>query len=221
MSNQKRFLEDAIFEQLARIGKALSSPKRLEILYLLSQSERTVESLAKAASLSVANTSQHLQRLKQSRLVKEVREGVHIHYHVADQSVIGLWLELRTVTERLLAEMGQALDAYRYRRHEFEKISVDELQTRLSNGDVTLIDVRPQEEYLAGHLPGAISIPLSELESRVGDIPRDKAIVVYCRGPYCIYSDEAIEILVERGLNATRLEEGVVEWQQYGYALER
>ncbi len=221
MSNQKRFFEDAIFEQFARIGKALSSPKRLEILYLLSQSERTVESLAKAASLSMANTSQHLQRLKQSRLVKEVREGVHIHYHVADPSVIGLWLELRTVAERQLAEMEQALDAYRYRRHEFEKISVDELQARLSNGDVTLIDVRPQEEYLAGHLPGAISIPLSELEPRVGEIPRDKAIVVYCRGPYCIYSDEAIEILVERGLNATRLEEGVVEWQQYGYALER
>jgi rhodanese-related sulfurtransferase len=220
MSNQKRFLEDAIFEQLARIGKALSSPKRLEILYLLSQSERTVESLAKAASLSVANTSQHLQRLKQSRLVKEVREGVHIHYHVADPSVIGLWLELRTVAERQLPEMGQVLDAYRYRRHEFEKISVDELQARLSNGDVTLIDVRPQEEYLAGHLPGAISIPLSELEPRIGEVPRDKAIIVYCRGPYCIYSDEAIEILVERGLNATRLEEGVVEWKQYGYALD-
>ncbi len=221
MSNQKRLLEDAIFEQFARIGKALSSPKRLEILYLLSQSERTVELLAKAASLSVANTSQHLQRLKQSRLVKEVREGVHIHYHVADPSVIRLWLELRTVAERQLPEMGQVLDAYRYRRHEFEKISVDELQARLSNGDVTLIDVRPQEEYLAGHLPGAISIPLSELEPRVGEVPRDKAIIVYCRGPYCIYSDEAIEIMVERGLNAIRLEEGVVEWQQHGYALER
>jgi rhodanese-related sulfurtransferase len=221
MSNQRRFLEEAIFEQFARIGKALSSPKRLEILYLLSQSERTVESLARAASLSVANTSQHLQRLKQSRLVKEVREGVHIHYHVADPSVIGLWLELRSVAKRQLAEMEQALDAYRYRRYEFEKISVYELQTRLSNGDVTLIDVRPQEEYRAGHLPGAISIPLSELEPRVGEIPRDKAIVVYCRGPYCIYSDEAIEILVEQGFTATRLEEGVVEWQQYGYAVEQ
>ena len=221
MSNQKRFLEDAIFEQFARIGKALSSPKRLEILYLLSQSEKTVESLAKAASLSMANTSQHLQRLKQAQLVKEVREGVHIHYHIADPSVIGLWLELRSVAERQLAEVERVLDAYRHHRHELEKISVDELQVRLSNGDVTLIDVRPQEEYLAGHLPGAISIPLSELGPRVDEIPRDKTIVVYCRGPYCIYSDEAIELLVERGLNATRLEEGVVEWQQYGYALER
>jgi rhodanese-related sulfurtransferase len=220
MSKQNRFLEDAIFEQFARIGKALSSPKRLEILYLLSQSEKTVESLAKAASLSMANTSQHLQRLKQSRLVKEVREGVHIHYHVADPSVIGLWLQLRSVAKRQLAEMERALEAYRHRRHELEKISIDELQARLSNGEVTLIDVRPQDEYLAGHLPGAISIPLSELGPRVGEIPRDKTIVVYCRGPYCIYSDEAIELLVDRGLQATRLEEGVVEWQQHGYALE-
>ena len=220
MSNQKRFLIDEIFEQLARIGKALSTPKRLEILYLLSQSERTVDALAKAASLSVANTSQHLQRLKQARLVRDVREGVRIHYHIADPSVIRLWLELRSVAERQLLGMERALDAYRHRRHELEKISVEELQARLRNDDVILIDVRPREEYLAGHLPGALSIPLGELENRVGEISRDKAIVVYCRGPYCIYADEAIEILVERGWSATRLEEGVVEWQQYGYALE-
>ena len=220
MSNQKRLLKDEIFEQLARIGKALSTPKRLEILYLLSQSERTVDALAKAASLSVANTSQHLQRLKQARLVREVRDGVRIHYHIADPSVIRLWLELRSVAERQLLEMEQALDAYRHRRHELEKISVEELQTRLRNGDVVLIDVRPGEEYQAGHLPGAFSIPLRELGNRVGEISRDKTIVVYCRGPYCIYADEAIEMLIERGLSATRLEEGVVEWQQYGYALE-
>lgn len=220
MSNQKRFLIDEIFEQLARIGKALSTPKRLEILYLLSQSERTVDALAKAASLSVANTSQHLQRLKQARLVRDVREGVRIHYHIADPSVIRLWLELRSVAERQLLGMERALDAYRHRRHELEKISVEELQARLRNDDVILIDVRPREEYLSGHLPGALSIPLGELENRVGEISRDKAIVVYCRGPYCIYADEAIEMLVERGWSATRLEEGVVEWQQYGYALE-
>jgi rhodanese-related sulfurtransferase len=193
----------------------------LEILYLLSQSERTVESLAKEASLSMANTSQHLQRLKQAQLVREVREGVHIRYHIADPSVIRLWLELRSVAERQLAEVERVLDAYRHRRHELEKISVDELQARLRSGDVILIDVRPREEYHAGHLPGAISSPLAELEPRVGEIPRDKTIVVYCRGPYCVYSDEAIELLVEQGLTATRLEEGVVEWQQYGYALER
>jgi len=221
MTNTKRVLKDAIFEQFARIGKALSSPKRLEILYLLSQSERTVEALAKAASLSVANTSQHLQRLKQAQLVREVREGVHIHYHIADPSVIRLWLELRSVAERQLSEMERALDAYRHRRHELEKISIDELKARMRNDDVILIDVRPREEYQAGHLPGAISIPLRELEPRVGEIPRGKAIVVYCRGPYCIYADEAIELLAARGWNATRLEEGVVEWQQYGFALER
>jgi rhodanese-related sulfurtransferase/DNA-binding transcriptional ArsR family regulator len=220
MTNTKRVLKDAMFEQFARIGKALSSPKRLEILYLLSQSSRTVEALAKGTSLSVANTSQHLQRLKQARLVKEVREGVRIRYHLADPSIIRLWLELRSVAERQLAEMERALDAYRIRRHELEKISVDELQARLRNGDVVLIDVRPKEEYHAGHLPGAISIPLWELEPRIGEIPQDKEIVVYCRGPYCVYADEAIELLVAQGWKATRLEEGVVEWQQYGYALE-
>ena len=220
MSNQKQFLKDEIFQQLARIGKTLSSPKRLEILYLLSQTERTVEALAKAATLSVANTSQHLQRLKQARLVREEREGVHIHYHIADPSVIRLWLELRSVAEQQLTEMERLLDAYRHRRHELEKISAEELQAKLRYGDVTLIDVRPREEYQAGHLPGSISIPLREFQPRIGEIPRDKTIVVYCRGPYCIYADEAIELLIERGRNAKRLEEGVIEWQQYGYALE-
>ena len=220
MLNQKQFLKDEIFEQLARVGKTLSNPKRLLILYLLSQTERTVEALAKAANLSMANTSQHLQRLKQARLVKEVREGVHIHYHIADPSVIRLWLELRSVAEQQLAEMERSLDAYRHRRHEFEKISVEELQNRMRNSEVTLIDVRPREEYQAGHLPGSISIPLKEFQLRIGEIPRDKTIVVYCRGPYCIYADEAIEMLKERSKKAKRLEEGVVEWQQYGYALE-
>jgi rhodanese-related sulfurtransferase len=221
MPNSKRFLKNAIYEQFARIGKALSSPKRLEIIDLLSQSERTVEALAKEASLSMANTSQHLQRLKQARLVREVREGVHIHYHVADPAVIRLWHELRSVSEQQLAEVEHALDAYRHRRHEFEKISIEELQARLRNGNATLIDVRPREEYQAGHIPGSISIPLWELELRISEIPRNKTIVVYCRGPYCIYADEAIELLLERGKYAKRLEEGVVEWQKYGYALEQ
>jgi len=220
MPDSKRFLKDAIYEQFARIGKALSSPKRLEILDLLSQSERTVEVLAKEASLSMANTSQHLQRLKQARLVREVREGVHIHYHVADPAVIRLWLELRSVSEQQLAEVEHALNAYRHRRHEFEKISVEELKTRLRKGDAILIDVRPREEYQAGHIPGSISIPLRKLEPRISEIPQNKTIVVYCRGPYCVYADEAIELLIGRGKNAKRLEEGVVEWQQYGYALE-
>jgi rhodanese-related sulfurtransferase len=221
MENSKRLRKDAIYELFARIGKALSSPKRLEILYLLSQSERTVMDLAKAASLTVVNTSQHLQRLKQANLVREVREGVHIHYHVADPAVTRLWLELRAVAARQLSEVERALDAYRLRRHEFEQISVDELQERLPTGDVILLDVRPRIEYRAGRLPGAISIPLYELEDRVDELSRDKKIIVYCRGPYCILADEALELLVEQGRSAARLDEGVAEWQQAGYALEK
>jgi rhodanese-related sulfurtransferase/predicted transcriptional regulator len=221
MRNSKRLLKDAIYEQFARIGKALSSPKRLEILYLLSQSERSVEELAREASLSVANTSQHLQRLKQAQLVREVREGVHIHYHVADPAVIRLWLELRAVAERQLAEVERALDAYRNRRYEFEQFSVEALQARMRDGEVILLDVRPRVEYRAGHLPGAISIPLDELEDQVEKLPRNKKIIVYCRGPYCILADEALELLVEEGRSAARLDEGVAEWQQAGYALEK
>ncbi len=220
MKNSNRLLEDAIFEQFAMVGKALSSPKRLEIIYLLSQAAKTVEMLAREMSLSMANTSQHLQRLKQARLVKEVREGVHVRYHIADPSVTKLWLQLRTVAEHQHAELEKAVDAYRHRRHEFEKISVDELELRLRAGDVTLIDVRPLDEYRAGHLPGAISIPLSQLEQRVDELPRDRVMVVYCRGPYCIFADEALEVLAERGWSAMRLEEGVVELRQAGYAVE-
>ena len=221
MAMTKRVLKDAMYEQFAIIGKALSSPKRLEILYLLSQSSKTVEELAKGTALSAPNTSQHLQRLKQARLVKEAREGVHIHYSVADPAVTKLWVELRTVARQQLAEVERALDDYRYRRHELEKISIDDLQARLQNGDVILLDVRPRQEYESGHLPGAISIPLYELKRRVGELPRDKAIVVYCRGPYCILGDEALELLAEFGRSATRLEEGAVEWQLYGLELEK
>ncbi len=220
MKNPNRVLENAIFEQFAEVGKALSSPKRLEIIYLLSQAGKTVEMLAKEMSLSMANTSQHLQRLKHARLVKEVHEGVHVRYHIADPSVTQLWLQLRTVAEHQHAEVEKALDAYRHRRHEFEKISASELQLRLRSGDVTLIDVRPRDEYEAGHLSGAISIPLYQLEQRVDELPRDQVIVVYCRGPYCIFADEALEVLVERGWSTIRLEEGVTELRQAGYTIE-
>ncbi len=221
MKISKRIRKDVMFEQFARIAKALSSPKRLEILYLLSQSPRTVEAIAKGTSLSAANTSQHLQRLKQARLVKEVREGVHIRYHVADPAVIKLWIELRTVARRQLADVEWALDDYRHRRHELEKISLEELQVRLRKSDTILLDVRPPEEYESGHLPDAISIPLYELKQRVGELPSDNAIVVYCRGPYCIMGDEALELLADLGQSATRLEEGVVEWQLSGLTIER
>ena len=169
--------------------------------------------------MSVANTSQHLQRLKQAQLVTAVREGQYIRYHLADPAVAQLWLQLRAVAEQQLAEVDRALDAYRTRRHEFEGITAVELQTRLANDEVILLDVRPVVEYEAAHIPGAISLPWTEVAQRQQDLPPDKTIVAYCRGPYCVYADEALADLAQAGWQVARLEEGVLEWREAGYAL--
>jgi rhodanese-related sulfurtransferase len=155
-----------------------------------------------------------LQRLKQSRLVISEREGVFIRYRLADPGVTRLWLELRSVAESQIAEVQQALDAYRSRRHEFERISAAELRERLHRGEVFLLDARPQVEYAAGHIPGAVSLPLEELERRLDELPADMPIVAYCRGPYCVMADQALALIASRGLQTLRLEEGFVEWQQ-------
>lgn len=218
--NQKRHNKEQLYHLFVRVANAMANPHRLELLDLLAQAPRTVEELAGETHMSVANTSQHLQRLKQARLVFDEREGLYIRYRLADPAVARLWLELRAVAERQLAEVEQALDTYRQRRHEFEQISANELRTRLRTGEVILLDVRPQEEYRAGHLPGAISIPIDELDRRLNELPPDKMIVAYCRGPYCVYADDALALLAERGWSIARLEEGVSEWQLAGYAIE-
>ena len=217
---EKRCHKELLYHLFTQVASAMANPHRLELLDLLVQAPRTVEELAKEAHMSVANTSQHLQRLKQGRLVLDEREGLYIRYRLADPAVARLWLELRAVAERQLAEVERALDAYRQRRHEFEQISADELRTRLRNGEVVLLDVRPRVEYKAGHLPGAVSIPINKLERRLSELPPDKTIVAYCRGPYCVYADDALEMLAEHGWAVARLEEGVAEWQQAGYMLE-
>jgi rhodanese-related sulfurtransferase len=198
----------------------MANPHRLELLDLLVQAPRTVEELAQEAHMSVANTSQHLQRLKRARLVLDEREGLYIRYRLADPAVARLWLQLRAVAEQQLAEVDRALDAYRQHRHEFKQISANELRERMSNNEVVLLDVRPTAEYQAGRLPAAVSIPLDELEHRLHELPPGKTIVAYCRGPYCVYADEALELLAESGWAVARLEEGVAEWQQAGYRLE-
>jgi rhodanese-related sulfurtransferase/DNA-binding transcriptional ArsR family regulator len=220
MKTEKRRHKEQLYRLFARIAGAMANPHRLELLDLLAQAPRTVEELAQEAQMSLANTSQHLQRLKQAHLVLDEREGLYIRYRLADPAVAQLWLELREVAERQLAEVTQALDAYRERRHEFEAISAAELQMRLRNGEVVLLDVRPQVEYQAAHLPEAVSIPIDELERRLNELPVDKMIVAYCRGPYCVYADDALQLLVEHGWRVARLEEGVVEWQQAGYSIE-
>ena len=217
----KRQRKSRLFDLFAQIGSALSNPHRLELLDLLMQAPRTVEELAREAGMSVANTSQHLQRLKQAGLVSGEREGLYVRYRLADPAIARLWLDMRSVGERQLTEVEQALDAYRSRRHEFQQVSIDELRERLRSGKAVLIDARPEVEYQAGHLPAAISIPVGELERRMSELPRSRTIVAYCRGPYCVLADDALAILAGRGWKVARLEEGVAEWQFAGLALEQ
>ena len=209
-----------LFALYARIGKALSSPGRLELVDLLAQSPQTVEELASKSNMSLANTSQHLQRLKQACLVEVERDGTYRRYRLADPGVAHLWHTLRSLADQQLAEVEHALDAYRRHRHEFTRISAQELRERLRADDVILIDARPREEFQTGRLPGAISFPVDEVEQLLSSLPDDRLIVAYCRGPHCVLADEALELLAERGWRVARLEEGVVEWQLAGYELD-
>jgi rhodanese-related sulfurtransferase len=213
---EKRQHKQELYNLFARVANAMSNPHRLELIDLLVQAPRTVEELAREARLSMANTSQHLQRLKQAHLVINERDGLYIRYYVADPAVTMLWFQLRGVAERQLADVDRALDAYRRRRHTLEKISADELRRRMRKQEIVLLDVRPPIEYQTGHLPGAISIPLDELDRRLTELPKRKLIVAYCRGPYCVFADEALEMLEERGWRVARLEEGVAEWNSMG-----
>ena len=214
-----RQTKDALFELVAQLAQAIANPHRLELLDLLVQAPRTVEQLAEASALSIANASQHLQRLKRAGLVRSERRGTSIRYHLADPAVARLWVELRTVAEQQLAGMDRALDAYRQKRHTFAQIAADEVRTRLQTGDIILLDVRPAIEYTADHLPGALSIPLEELPQRLAELPTNALIVTYCRGPLCVYADQALELIIASGRDGARLEAGVAEWQLAGYPL--
>jgi rhodanese-related sulfurtransferase/DNA-binding transcriptional ArsR family regulator len=214
-----RVAKEALYDVVAQVAQAVANPHRLELLDLLVQAPRTVEQLAEASSMSIANASQHLQRLKRAGLVTSGRRGTSIRYQLADPAVTRLWVELRTVAERQLAGMDRALDAYRPHRHDFVQLSTEELSQRLGTGDVLLLDVRPRLEYEAGHLPDARSIPLDELPDRLAELPTDALIVTYCRGPLCVYADQALELITASGRQGARLEEGVAEWQLTGYPL--
>jgi DNA-binding transcriptional ArsR family regulator len=209
-----------LFNLYAQIGKALSSPGRLELIDLLAQAPQTVEELATKSNLSLANTSQHLQRLKQAHLVEVEREGTYRRYRLATPAVAHLWNALRSLADLQLAEVERALNAFRRHRHEFTRISVQELRERQQAEEVILIDARPKDEFQSGHLPGALSIPADEVVRLLTCLPDDKLIVAYCRGPHCVLADEALEILAEQGWRVARLEEGVVEWELAGYELE-
>jgi rhodanese-related sulfurtransferase/DNA-binding transcriptional ArsR family regulator len=213
----KRAFKDSLYEQFARIGRALANPHRLELLDLLAQGERTVEDLAREASLPVANASQHLQTLRAAQLVATRREGVYIYYRLADPRVFDLWQALRVLGETQLAEVDQLVRTFFHDRGQLEPMRVDELRQRLELESVVVVDVRPRIEYQAGHIPGARSIPIDELAQRLNELPQDQAIVAYCRGPYCVFADEAVALLHEQGYTAYRLTEGLPDWRAQGY----
>jgi rhodanese-related sulfurtransferase len=206
-----RQAKDALFEATAVMGKAFASSRRLELLDLLAQAPRTVDELARASGQSNANTSQHLQALHAAGMVNREREGNSVRYSLAGDEALRLWLALRDVSAARLAEVERAAEDYL--GDEVERIDRAELVARLAEGDVVLVDVRPAEEFAAGHIEGARSIPLDELEQRLAELPEDAEIVAYCRGPYCAYAHEAVRRLRESGRSARRLEEGWPEWR--------
>lgn len=218
-SPQRRF-KDSIYEQFARLGKAVSAPKRLELLDLLCQGPRTVEAVAEQASISVANASQHLQILRAARLVEAEKKGLYVEYRLADDEVCHFFHSLRGLAESRLAEVDQVTHAYFQQRGAMEAVPGAELLRRVRSGEVTVLDVRPIEEYRAGHIPGALSVPLSDLKARLKELPKDREVVAYCRGPYCVMAVEAVELLRKKGFRAHRMEQGVVDWRARGWRVE-
>jgi len=217
VKNPNRLFKDAIYEQFARIGKAVSSPKRLELLDLLCQGERTVEVLAKESGLAVANASQHLQVLRAARLVEAEKAGLFVVYRLADQTVCEFFRTMRVLAESRLAEVELIKRRFLEGREGMEPVDRDELLVRVREEAVTVLDVRPVEEYNAAHIPGALSIPLKELKLHLSELPRDQEIVAYCRGPFCVLSVQAVEMLRGMGFHAVRLEEGISDWRAMGF----
>jgi len=211
----------AIFESLARVGTALSSATRLEFLELLAQGERSVDELATLTATSVANTSQHLQKLRQAGLIVGRKQGQYVYYRLAGDVVVGLLAALGSVGEAYVAEVERIVRLYLLEKDSLEPVPAKELLERARKGLVTVLDVRPPEEFAAGHLPGAINIPVHELEKRLGELPKRKEVVAYCRGPYCLMSYDAVQLLRKRGLKARRLQNGLPEWRLAGLPVTR
>jgi rhodanese-related sulfurtransferase/DNA-binding transcriptional ArsR family regulator len=211
-----RQFKDRLYEQLARLGKALSSSHRLELLELLAQGERTVESLATELELSIANVSQHLQALKQAALVDSRKQGLFVHYRLADPDVFELSKVIRSVAARRLADFDRVVREHFSARDEADAVGVDDLLKLARSKKVVVVDTRPAREYASGHIAGAISVPVDELHRRLKELPKSKDYVAYCRGPYCVYADRAVEILRSSGRRARRLVEGFPEWRSAG-----
>lgn len=213
-------LAEDIFEQVARIGKAVASPKRLEILELLSQAPRTVDAIAHETRLSQANTSQHLRVLRACNLVSTRRDGTSIWYSLTDKTVAEFFRILRVLATTHLAELDRIVGAYFSDFEGTEAVDQKTLRQRVRNGEVTIVDVRPKEEFDAGHIPGAISIPIEEVDLRIDELPKEKEIVAYCRGPYCVWSGQAVRIFRQNGYSARHLRDGILDWRARGYRVQ-
>lgn len=218
-ASAKGKFKDSLFGEFARIGKAMSSGRRLELIELLAQGSRTVEELAGETRQTVANTSQHLQVLRQAHLVEPARQGNFIHYRLADEGVVRLWVAMRQVGESRLAEVDRLVKTYLSDRSALQAITCEDLRRRMEQGPVMVLDVRPAQEFQEAHIAGARSIPVGELASRLKDIPRRSTIVAYCRGPYCVFADEAVSVLRAHGFKAIRLDAGLPDWKLQGGAV--
>lgn len=215
-----RAFKDGLYGQFARIGKTLSSPHRIELLDLLAQGERSVEALAEETGLSVANVSQHLRTMRDAGLIESRKQGLFVHYRLAHESVFGLSSALRKVAEERLADLERLVRDHFGDRTDPEPVAFDELLERIRSRRVVVLDVRPTIEYRAGHIAGALSFPVEELKKRLDQLPKGKEYVAYCRGPYCVYADTAVELLVKSGRRARRLSEGFPEWKAAGHPIE-
>lgn len=218
---KKRELKDLLYEQVARIGKAVSSPKRLELLELLAQGEKTVEVLAAELSIDVKLASAHLKALKAARLVEHRREGKYMVYRLSGEDVGQLWVRLRGVAEEHLVELQLALQKMVAAPEQLTQASRKELLAQAKRGEIIVLDVRPEEEYAVAHLPYARSMPVAEIEKRLAELPKGREIVAYCRGPFCLFSEEAQQLLTRKGYRVRKLSDGVTEWQAAGLPLVR
>ena len=219
MSRERQY-KDATYAQFARIGKAVSHPKRLEILDVLCQGPRTVEVLAREAGLGVASASQHLKVLREARLLEAEKKGLYVTYRLAGESVCAFFRGMRSLAESRLAEVEQITRRFLAGRDGMEPVEARDLLRRVREGRVTVLDVRPADEFRAGHIAGALSVPLRELRARIRELPRRKEIVAYCRGPYCVLAIQAVAALREAGLKAGRLREGYPDWRAAGLPVE-
>lgn len=209
---KKRTFKNKVYQQLANIAKAMSNPHRLEILELLAQGDFSVAEIAEETDISGANASQHLQVLKQAQLVDTRRDGNHIYYRLAGQSVYNAWKGLRDLGIERVAEIERVMRRFRESRKSLETLSSEELAEKMQKEDITVIDVRPEHEFKEGHIAGALNIPVDKLSQQMDQLPDNQEIVAYCRGPFCVFADDAVELLREKGFNATRLDEGFPEW---------